>query len=107
MKKPVARVEDLVDSKTGSGSGCSSELKGIVITQGNSSKVFANGKLIVVQGNIVPPHPLPGCSTIDISPLSTFSSSVKIGGKGVAREGDVYGPDNKIVSGSPNVYVGG
>jgi uncharacterized Zn-binding protein involved in type VI secretion len=71
----------------------------------NGRSVFANGILIVVAGNKVAPHPKSGCST-DTSGLSSFSGTVKIGGKGVGRIGDDYGP-NTITAGSGNVFAGG
>jgi uncharacterized Zn-binding protein involved in type VI secretion len=75
----------------------------------NSKQVYANGILIVVEGNQIAPHNKSGC-TPDESKLTSFSSKVKIGGKGVGRIGDKYegsGTSNTITKGSSNVFAGG
>lgn len=102
----VARASgsDSVMSPDGAGYKCRSPLK-TSTDEGNGNNVFANGILIVVQGCKVASHPLSGCGN-DGSTLSTFSSTVFIGGKGVGRIGDQYG-NNIISSGSTNVFVGG
>jgi len=101
----VARQGDSVLSPNGFGHKC--RFPGETsVTEVNSSRVYANGKLIVVIGNRVGAHPLPGCSAVDMATLSSASSTVKIGGKGVGRIGDQYN-DNTISEGSQNVFAGG
>lgn len=100
----IARSGDQVLSPDGSGKKCRFPLK-TSVGQGNNKSVFANGILIPVQGNLVTPHPRSGCVP-DTSTLSSFSSTVFIGGLGVGRIGDQYG-DNLIVQGSTNVFAGG
>ena len=101
----IARKNDTVLSPNGFGHKCNFPGETFV-DEVNSNNVYANGKLIVVMDNRVGLHKLPGCSADDLSTLSTFSSSVKIGGKGVGRIGDKYG-DNTISEGSQNVFAGG
>ena len=71
----------------------------------NTVNVYANNILVVIQGNKVTPHPLPNCTPIDESTLSTYSSIVFIGGKGVGRIGDAFN-DNIITQGSSTVFAG-
>ena len=100
----VARKDDDVLSPDGAGYKCRMPLK-TSVDQVNSNKVYANNILIVIEGNLIKPHPKSGCSNDD-STLSSFSSTVFIGGKGVGRIGDVYG-NNTITKGSPSVFAGG
>jgi hypothetical protein len=100
----IARKDDLVNSPDGSGINCASPVA-TSVDEVNDKKVRANGILIPVAGNKVAAHLLTGCGP-DESGLSTFSSTVRIGGKGVGRIGDVYG-NNVIAAGSPNVFAGG
>ena len=100
----VSRSGDSVMSRDGSGKKCKSPMR-TSVGQVNDKGVYANGKLIVVAGNRIAAHPKRGCTT-DTSTLSSFSSSVSIGGKGMGRIGDEYGP-NIITQGSPDVFVGG
>ena len=100
----VSREGDTVLSPDGTGYQCGSPME-TAVGEVNDKNVKANGVLIVVAGNKVAPHPKGGCST-DESALSSYSSTVKIGGKGVGRIGDVYG-NNVITQGSPNVFAGG
>ena len=98
----VARAGDTVLSPDGTGYQCGSPME-TSVGEVNDKSVTANGILIVVQGNKVAPHPKGGCS-LDESTLSTFSSTVTIGGKGVGRIGDNYG-NNVITQGSANVFA--
>jgi uncharacterized Zn-binding protein involved in type VI secretion len=66
-------------------------------------KVRAQGEYIVVSGDLVAPHPRSGCVP-DVSTLSTYSTKVFAGGKGVGRIGDKYG-NNTIISGSSKVLA--
>lgn len=91
-------------SPDGRGRNCASPME-TSVDEVNSNNVFANSILIVVQGNLIAPHPRGGCD-IDTSTLSTFSSNVFIGGKNVGRIGDNYG-NNVISQGSPTVFAGG
>lgn len=99
----IARVTDTVLSPDGFGEDCA--FPGTVpISVGNTANVFANGFLVPVLGQPVPPHPVSGCGP-DLSVLTTASSTVFIGGLGAARIGSLYG-NNIITSGSPNVFIG-
>jgi hypothetical protein len=100
----IARSDskDSVFSPNGTGYQCQAPMTtktGTAI----QDKVFSQGDLIVVKGEIVNPHNLPGCSTIDVQALSTHSSRVSAMGKMIGRIGDMYG-DNTIISGSPRVF---
>jgi hypothetical protein len=99
----VSRAGDSVLSPDGSGYQCGAPME-TNVGQVNSNNVYANGILIVVAGNMISPHPMGGCST-DTSTLSTFSSTVSIGGMGIGRIGDNYG-NNVITQGSANVFAG-
>jgi len=99
----AARVGDTVLSPDGSGKDCAFP-KQLPISEGNSSEVFCEDKKIVVQGNPVPQHEVSGCGP-DQSTLTSYSSTVRIGGLGAARIGDLYG-NNIITSGSSNVFIG-
>jgi uncharacterized Zn-binding protein involved in type VI secretion len=100
----VARKGDSVLSVDGTGYKCRAPMK-TSVDEVNDKKVFANGILIVVQGNKVAPHPKSGCEP-DESVLTTFSLKVRIGGKGIGRIGDSYGGINTITKGSSNVFTG-
>jgi hypothetical protein len=99
----VSRQGDSVLSPDGSGYKCRMPLK-TNVDEVNSAKVYANSILIVVQGNKVAPHNKSGCS-LDESTLSSFSSKVFIGNKGIGRIGDKYN-DNVVTQGSPTVFAG-
>jgi len=99
----ISRKGDDVQSPTGSGPGCALPLV-THVDDVNSSAVYVNDILVVVSGNKIESHPLPGCVLVDVSTLSTFSPNVFIGGKGVGRIGDAYG-NNVIIEGSPNVFA--
>jgi len=100
----ISRQGDSVLSPNGSGYKCRMPLK-TSVGEVNSVNVYANNILVVIQGNKVTPHPLPNCTPIDESILSTYSSKVFIGGKGVGRIGDAYN-DNIITQGSSTVFAG-
>ena len=99
----VSRQGDSVLSPDGTGHKCRMPMK-TSVGEVNSSKVYVNGILIVVQGNRVAPHPKSGCIP-DESTLSSYSSKVFAGNKGVGRIGDEYS-DNIIIKGSPTVFAG-
>jgi uncharacterized Zn-binding protein involved in type VI secretion len=101
----VARQGDSVLSRDGTGRNCAQPMQ-TSVGEVNTNRVFANGILIVVQGNKVAPHPRGGCGP-DESTLTTFSSKFRIGGKGVGRIGDSYAGINTITKGSSNVFAGG
>ena len=90
-------------SPDGSGYRCGSPMK-TNVDEVNTVGVYANGILIVAQGDLIAPHPKAGCST-DTSALSECSKKVFIGGDGVGRIGDKYG-NNTIIRGSSNVFAG-
>lgn len=100
----IARKNDTVLSPDGTGYKCRMPMKTKVDVV-NDKNVYANQILVVVQGNRVESHPKSGC-TPDTSTLSTYSSTVFIGGKGVGRIGDQYS-DNIIIKGSESVFAGG
>lgn len=100
----IARAGDTVLSPDGAGKDCAFPLQ-TSVGEVNDKSVRANGSLIPVQGNKVTPHPRGGCSTEE-PPLTTFSSTVRIGGKGVGRIGDKY-ENNIITQGSESVFAGG
>jgi uncharacterized Zn-binding protein involved in type VI secretion len=99
----IARSADTVLSFDGQGKNCAFPLE-TTVGETNSNNVRANGRLIPVEGNKVTPHPKRGCALED-PPLTTFSSTVRIGGKGVGRIGDRY-ENNIITQGSANVFAG-
>ena len=98
----VSRQGDSVISPDGSGYKCQMPLE-TSVGQVNSNNVYANSILIVVAGNTVSPHAKSGCST-DESTLSSYSSTVHVGGMGMGRIGDAYG-NNTITQGSPSVFA--
>ena len=99
----VSREGDSVLSPDGSGFKCRMPLK-TNVDEVNSNNVYANNILIVVQGNKVALHNKSGCIP-DTSTLSSFSSKVFAGNKGVGRIGDQYS-NNIITQGSPTVFAG-
>jgi len=99
----ISRKDDDVSSPDGIGYKCGTPMI-TSVDEVNSSNVYANGILIVVNGNKIAPHPLSGCGP-DESTLSVNSNTVFIGGKGVGRIGDSYG-NNIITKGSDNVFAG-
>jgi uncharacterized Zn-binding protein involved in type VI secretion len=104
----VSRQGDQVLSVDGTGRNCAQPMR-TSVAEVNSKKVYANGTLIVVEGNTIAPHQKNGCS-LDESKLTSYSSKVRIGGKGVGRVGDKYdspGTSNTITQGSSNVFAGG
>jgi uncharacterized Zn-binding protein involved in type VI secretion len=100
----VSRKDDTVLSVDGTGYKCQAPVQ-TSVDEVNSSRVFANGILVVVEGNQVAPHPKSGCGP-DESKLTTFSSKVRVGGKGLGRIGDSYAGINTITQGSSNVFAG-
>jgi hypothetical protein len=99
----ISRKNDSVMSPDGSGRDCAYAME-TTVDEVNSNGVFANSILVVVSGNKIAPHNKGGCDP-DESTLSSQSSKVFIGGKGVGRIGDQYG-DNTITQGSINVFAG-
>ena len=77
-----------------------------VTTDACSSNVFVNGIGVVRESDAVQSHTFPGCST-HAPGLTSFSSTVKINGKGAGRKGDTYECGAKITSGSSDVMFGG
>ena len=100
---------DKVFSKTGLGRGCKFPNPNVV-TGAGSCEVYINGYKAVREGDQVGSHAFIGCGP-DNSTLTSFSSTVFIGGtggpKGVGRIGDQYGSDNIITRGSSTVFIGG
>lgn len=95
---------DTVFSKTGSGPNCSLPI--VTATDECSSDVFVEGDGVVREDDQIQNHSAAGCSP-DTSVVTTFSSTVYINGKRVARIGDQYTGDNTITSGSSTVFIGG
>lgn len=100
----LADGQDDVLSLTGSGHECRLP-KSIKTGAATFTSVKINGHPPVLEGDDVAPHNKGNCVPDD-SVLTTFSTKVKINGKGVARIGDKYGSDNTITSGSSNVFIG-
>lgn len=92
-----ANGSDTVLSPDGTGKKCRFPLT-VSTGPATQSRVFADGILVAVIGDLVAPHPRINCVP-DVQTLSLASSRVFAMGKGVARIGDVYG-DNVITSGS-------
>ena len=88
-----------------SGSGKDCKFPMITYTDQCSSKVFVGNYGVVRKGDRIAPHSKSGCVP-DTSVLTSFSSKVFVEGEPVGRIGDSYG-DNKIISGSSKVFVGG
>lgn len=94
MSKPVHRLGDANDG-------------GGVITSIPQGSVYANGKLVSVNGSIgtghspLPPHTGGGWTT------ANGSSSVFIEGKPVNRDGDSDSCGHKRIAGSNSVNCGG
>jgi len=89
---------DTVASPDGTGPHCA--LPTTQATEQCSGNVFINDIGIVREGDMMKHHPGPGCG--DHAPtLTSFSSTVKVNGKGVGRVGDDYS-GHIITSGSPN-----
>lgn len=110
----VARKDDEIQSPTGIGLFCLLPVK-TKVDEVNSHLVFANSKLIPVEGNKIADHSKPGigflgCVT-DESLLDKVSPDVYIGNKQIGRVGDEYGTGtleaNVITKGSPNVFANG
>jgi len=99
----VSRQGDSVLSPDGTGYKCRMPME-TTVGEVNSNEVYVNGILIVVQGNQIAPHPKSGCVP-DESTLSSSSSKVFAGNKGIGRIGDQYS-DNIITQGSPTVFAG-
>lgn len=103
----VARAGDTVMSSSGTGRNCASPMKTAVGEV--NSKVKADGFFVTCEGKKVAPHSKKGCST-DQATLSSFSSKVRVQGKGVGRVGDGYDDEtetNVISKGSSKVFCGG
>jgi len=92
-----ANSADTVLSPDGTGKKCAFPMT-TATGAASQNRVFADGILVAVIGDIVQPHPRRGCAP-DTQALSSASSRVFAMGKAVARIGDVYG-DNIITSGS-------
>lgn len=75
-------------------------------TQEGSSDVLVNGIGAVRVGDKMTAHNNSSCSSHQPA-LSIGSSSVFVNGRSIARIGDIYGSDEIISSGSPNVFAGG
>ena len=74
-------------------------------TSGGSSNVFVNGIGVVRDGDAVASHNN-GSACITHAPgLASFSSTVKVNGKGVGRLNDTYSCGAKITSASGNVFA--
>lgn len=99
----VARANgtDSVLSPDGTGRKCAQPLT-VSTGAATQSRVFAEGILVVVIGDIVQPHPRAGC-LLDTQSLSSASDKVFVSGKGLARIGDKYG-NNTITSGSSRCF---
>lgn len=96
---------DLVQAPHGTGAFCA--VPEIYATDECSSTVFIGGHGVVREGDVMQTHPQPGCDPH--TPVCvTYSSTVYIEGKRVARVGDTYGPDSPhvILTGLDTIQVG-
>lgn len=100
----VACITHSVLSPDGTGKNCAYPMQ-TTIGEGNSNNVRIGGLAVAVQGNKVAPHPKGGCS-LDESSVSTYSSTIRIGGRGIARIGDMLG-NNLITQGAATTFGGG
>jgi len=81
----------------------------ITFTDQCSTNVKIGGEGVVRQGDLVAPHTIrvgTAC-IVHSAPLVSFSSTVKINGKGVGRKNDVYSCGCRILTGNSKVKVGG
>jgi uncharacterized Zn-binding protein involved in type VI secretion len=95
-------------SATGSGPQC--KLPMTSATAACSPNVFINGYGVVREGDAMAVHNMTGCGT-EAPTLSTFSSTVKVNGKGAGRVGDNYAGDGSniiqpVPGASSNVFAG-
>ena len=95
---------DKVFSISGSGKNCSFPVQ--TTTGIGTCEVYINGSKVVRGDDQVALHAYYGCGP-DTSTMTEGSGTVFVGGKKIARIGDNYGPDNIIISGSTNVFIGG
>jgi len=96
-----ANAVDIVLSPDGTAKKCRVTLT-VATGAATQSRVYADGSLVAVQGDIVQPHPITGCGP-DLQAISSASTRVFVSGKGIARIGDTYG-DNVITSGSARCF---
>ncbi len=95
---------DAVFSASGTGKDCRFPVQ--TATGAGTCEVYINGYKAVRGDDQVALHAYYGCGP-DTSTMTEGSGTVFIGGKKMARIGDNYGPDNIIISGSTNVFIGG
>lgn len=102
----VARKDekDTVDSPDGDGEFC--KYPTIQATKAGSDNVFVNSIGVVRLGDAMTSHTSPGCEK-HAPPLTSGSATVFANGRNLGRNGDAYGGDHIITSGSPNVFAGG
>jgi uncharacterized Zn-binding protein involved in type VI secretion len=93
---------DVVLSPDGTAKKCRVTLT-VATGTATQSKVYADGSLVAIQGDIVQPHPITGCAP-DLQSISSASTRVYVQGRGIARIGDTYG-DNVITSGSARCFA--
>jgi uncharacterized Zn-binding protein involved in type VI secretion len=86
------------------GHGCDAT----TVTDQGSSDVIVNSIGAVRAGDLCQVHLIPaGSSCVPHTvPLTSFSGSVFVNGKGVGRQGDQYS-GHTLTSGSGNVFAGG
>ena len=86
------------------GHGCDAT----TVTDQGSSDVNVNSIGAVRAGDLCQVHLIPaGSSCVPHTvPLTSFSSTVFVNGKGVGRQGDQYS-GHTLISGSGNVFAGG
>ena len=86
------------------GHGCDAT----TVTEQGSSDVNVNSIGAVRAGDLCQVHLIPaGSSCVPHTvPLTSFSSTVFVNGKGVGRQGDQYS-GHTLTSGSGNVFAGG
>jgi hypothetical protein len=103
--KPAARGDgkDVVFSFTGTGFKCFFPI--ITRTNKCSDNVFVNSIGHVRLTDLVGEHPFGGCGP-DLSPLTLGARTVFVNSLNAGRLTDIYTPDNLIITGSENVFIG-
>jgi uncharacterized Zn-binding protein involved in type VI secretion len=82
--------------------GDTNQMKGAILN--GASTVFANGKLVGVQGSKISPHN-PSSGPHNNATVTAGSPTVFADGKPIARVGSLNSCGHSMAQGSPDVYV--
>lgn len=82
--------------------GDTNQMKGAILS--GASTVFANGKLVGVQGSKISPHN-PSSGPHKNATVTAGSPTVFADGKPIARVGSINSCGHSMAQGSPDVYV--